>query len=117
MLKLYIDMTYLIISIVLFYLFYNTVLKRIFISNKQENSIKRNLADNSLTSFNKTVEIGTTKNFQDSEHPLKQEFYRKSKELGLSDEQTESAWIDYKKNKLDNRFLKNVASIRAKHVH
>jgi hypothetical protein len=41
-------MIYLIISIVIFFLFYNTVLKRIFISNKQENSIKRNLADSSI---------------------------------------------------------------------
>lgn len=41
-------MIYLIISIVIFYLFYNTVLKRIFISNKQENSIKRNLADSTI---------------------------------------------------------------------
>jgi hypothetical protein len=48
LLKLYIDMIYLIISIVIFFLFYNTVLKRIFISNKQENSIKRNLADSSI---------------------------------------------------------------------
>ena len=41
-------MIYLIISIVIFFLFYNTVLKRIFISNKQENSIKRNLADSNI---------------------------------------------------------------------
>lgn len=51
-----------------------------------------------------------------NENEIKSEYYQKAKELGHSDEEIELFWNSFNKYKHDDRFLKNLSSVRAKYV-
>ena len=52
----------------------------------------------------------------EKEDEVKADYYKKAKELGHSDEEIESFWNTFNKYKHDDRFLRNLASVRAKYV-
>ena len=50
------------------------------------------------------------------EDELKAEYYQKAKALGHSDDEIDLFWSSFNKYKHDDRFLKNLSSVRAKYV-
>jgi hypothetical protein len=58
--------------------------------------------------------MGSIKSGREDE--VKADYYKKAKELGHSDEEIKLFWDSFNKYKHDDRFLKNLATVKAKRV-
>lgn len=64
----------------------------------------------------KAVLGGDSSNKVLSNDLVKEEYFKRFEKLGHSKEEIERSWKDFQKGRNDNRFLKNLGSVRAKYV-
>jgi len=82
-----------------------------FIGRSQSEIIKNTLnkKSNELIAFENTLKEG-------NDDSVKDFYYKKARELGHTEKEIKLFWDNFNKSKNDNRFLKNLASVRAKYV-
>jgi hypothetical protein len=68
-----------------------------------------NKKSNELIAFENTLKEG-------NDDSVKDFYYKKARELGHTEKEMKLFWDNFNKSKNDNRFLKNLASVRAKYV-